>query len=70
MSTKFTIENEYGQLLNQVEIDITPEEMLDLMWIVLTTVYSLDISEVRMHLEILKNRPTFFVENSEELTNV
>lgn len=70
MKTKITISNEYSQLSQEIDMDITPEEMLDLMWIVLTTVYSLDVAEVRMHLEMLKSRPAFFPEVSEELTNV
>lgn len=29
MKTKFTISNDYGQLNNEIDLDLTPEEMLD-----------------------------------------
>ena len=70
MKTKFTIKNDYGQLSNEIDIDITPEEMLDLMWILLTTIYSLDVTSVRIMLEEMRQRPNLHIVETEELTNV
>jgi hypothetical protein len=70
MKTKFTISNDYGQLNNEIDLDLTPEEMLDLLWIVMVTIHELDINEVRMHLDILRSRPNFYPPTSEDLINV
>ena len=70
MNTKFSIENDYGQLCQEIDLDLTPEEMLDLLWIVMVTIHELDINEVRMHLDILRSRPNFYPEPLEDLINV
>lgn len=70
MNTEFTISNDYGQVSQKIDLDLTPEEMLDLLWIVMVTIHELDINEVRMHLEILRSRPNFYLETSEDFVNV
>jgi hypothetical protein len=70
MKTKFTISNDYGQLNNEIDLDLTPEEMLDLMWIVMVTIHELDINQVRMEIELMRQGSVYYPETSEDLINV
>jgi hypothetical protein len=70
MKTKFTISNDYGQLNNEIDLDLTPEEMLDLMWIVMVTIHELDINQVRMEIELMRQSSVYYPETSEDLINV
>ncbi len=69
MNTEFTISNDYGQVSQKIDLDLTPEEMLDLLWIVMITIHELDISQVRIEIELMRQSSIHYPQTSEDLIN-
>jgi hypothetical protein len=44
--------------------------MLDLFWIVMVTIHELDINQVRMEIELMRQGSVYYPETSEDLINV
>lgn len=64
--TKFSIESNGGQLDCYIAEQLTVEEMADLLKIIAIIIHHVPTTEALLHLEMLRDRPPFYLYSEEE----